>query len=92
MAISLCGTVTAGRQARTFAAEWLAHGNHEASETYQSRIRSVRVVDVLLVARRYLHPERMQVVLVGPIDAIEAAPTLEDEGALADYGRVVRRR
>jgi zinc protease len=76
--------------ARTLAAEWLAHGSHEASETYQSRIRSVTAADVLEAARTYLDPDRMQVILVGPIDAIEAAPALEDEGPLADYGRLVR--
>ncbi len=72
------------------AAEWLAQGDHAGSATYQSRVRSVTAADVLEAARTYLHPDRMQVILVGPIDAIEAAPPLEDEGSLTDYGRVVR--
>jgi zinc protease len=76
--------------AATFASEWLADGSHEASATYQERVRSVTAADVLEAARRYLHPDRIQVILVGPIDAIRAAPGLEDEGALEDYGRVGR--
>ncbi len=78
--------------ARSLASEWLEHGSHDASADYQNRIRSVTAEDVLEVARKYMHPERMQIVLVGPFDAIEAAPAMEDEGSLSDYGRVVQSR
>jgi len=77
--------------AATLAAEWQAHGNHEGSATYQDRIRSVTAADVLEAARTYLHPDRIQVILVGPIDAIRATPAMEDEGSLADYGRLIGR-
>lgn len=78
--------------ARSLALEWLETGSHDASADYQNRIRSVTAEDVLEVARKYMHPERMQIVLVGPFDAIEAAPAMEDEGSLSDYGRVVQGR
>jgi len=78
--------------ARSLAAEWLEHGSHQASASYQDRIRSVTADDVLKAARRYLHPDRMQVILVGPLEEIDAAPGMEDEGRLAEYGRVVRGR
>lgn len=78
--------------ARTLAAEWSQYGSHDASASYQDRIRSVTIDDVLEVARRYMSPDRMQVVLIGPLDAINAAPSLEGEGALSEYGEVVRGR
>jgi len=78
--------------ARTLAAEWIEHGSHEASASYQRRIRSVTIDDVLAAAREYMSPARMQTVLIGPLDAINAAPSMEGEGALADYGEVVRGR
>lgn len=78
--------------ARTLAAEWARHGSHDASRSYQQRVRSVTADDVLEAARRYLHPDRMTAVLVGPIDDIEAAPAMENEGSLASYGQVVRGR
>ena len=74
--------------ARTLAQEWVRDGSHEASASYQDRIRSVTAADVLEAARRYLHPERMTTVLVGPLDEIGSAPAMENEGSLSDYGRV----
>jgi zinc protease len=76
--------------ARTLAEEWLRDGSHDASAGYQERIRSVTREDVLAAARKYLHPERMQAVLIGPLEKIEAAAPMEGEGALAEYGRVIR--
>lgn len=50
---------------RNFALEKLRYGDHSRSGSYVDRIRAVTADDVLDAARRYLHPERMQVVLVG---------------------------
>jgi len=71
--------------AATYAREWLRYGNHERTASWQQRVRSVTADDVLDAARRYLHPERMQVVVVGPIDAIRSAPSLEGEAALGQF-------
>jgi len=72
--------------ATTYAREWLRYGNHARTASWQERVRAVTADDVLAAARRYLHPERMQVVVVGPIDAIERAPALEGEPALEQFG------
>ena len=55
---------------RSFALERLRYGNHDRSATHASRIRAVSKQDVLDVARKYILPEYLQVVLVGkePID------------------------
>jgi len=86
------GTFAAGyadgnATARTLAREWLLRGNHSASSAYQDRIRAVTREDVRAAAQKYLHPERMNIVIIGPIDAIRAAPQIEDERTLEEYGR-----
>ena len=83
---------TGASTALALAREWSRHGHHERSATYRDRIRSVTASAVQDAARRYLDPERMDVVLLGPIDRIEEAPPLEDEGALSDFGTVVELR
>ena len=75
--------------ARTFAREWLRYGDHRHSATYPERVRAVSAADVLAAAREYLHPERMQMVVVGPIDEVREAPSLEGEPALDAFGEVV---
>jgi zinc protease len=72
--------------ATTFAREWLRYGNHGRSSSWQERVRAVTAGDVVEAARRYLHPERMLVVVVGPIEAIRNAPTLEGEPRLEQFG------
>ena len=69
--------------ATTYAREWLRYRDHTRTASWQERVRAVTADDVLAAARRYLHPNRMQVVVVGPIDAIESAPALEGEPRLA---------
>lgn len=71
--------------ATTYAREWLRYGNHARTASWQERVRAVTADDVLNAARRYLHPERMQVVVVGPIEAIRSAPALEGEPALKEF-------
>jgi len=68
--------------ATTYAREWLRYRNHARTASWQERVRVVTADDVLDAARRYLHPQRMQVVVVGPIDAIQDAPALEGEPIL----------
>ncbi|MEQ8331307.1 MAG: pitrilysin family protein [Longimicrobiales bacterium] len=75
--------------ARSFAEEHARHGDLSWSATYPGRVRAVTADDVMEAARRYLLPDAMTGVLIGPLDEIRAAPSLEGEGALADYGRVV---
>jgi len=50
---------------RNFALEQLRYGNHDRSASYLRRVRAVDADDVLEAARKYLHPDEMQVVLVG---------------------------
>jgi len=71
--------------AATYAREWLRYGDHNRTASWQERVRAVTADAVLDAARRYLHPERMQVVVVGPIDAIRSAPALEGEPALEQF-------
>jgi len=51
--------------ARSFALERLRYGNHERSASYMQRVRAVSEDDVVGVARKYLRPDNMQVVLFG---------------------------
>lgn len=51
--------------ARNFALERLRYGNHERSASYVYRVRNVDADDVLAAAKKYLHPDQMQVVLLG---------------------------
>jgi predicted Zn-dependent peptidase len=73
--------------ARSYAREWLRHGDHERSESYPERIREVTAEEIQDAARRYLHPERMIVSVVGPLDAIREAEPIEDEPQLDRWGR-----
>lgn len=72
---------------RSYAREWLRHGDHDRSESYPERIRDVTAEEVREAARRYLHPERMIVAVVGPLDAIREAEPIEDEPQLDRWGR-----
>ena len=86
------GTFAAGfsggnATARTFAREGLRDGNHSRSAPYPDRIRTVTREQVRAAAQKYLHPERMNIVVIGPIDEIRAAPPIEDERQLEEYGR-----
>ena len=56
---------------RSFALEKLRHGNHSRSASYVDRIRAVTAEEIREAARRYIRPDRMQVVLVGqPVDLL----------------------
>ncbi len=86
------GTFTAGfadgnATARTLALEWLRHGNHAPSATYPDRVRAVTREQVRAAAQKYLHLERMNIVVIGPIDEIRGASPIEDERRLEEYGR-----
>lgn len=50
---------------RNFALERLRYGNHDRSASYVQRIRAVSKNDVLNIARKYLRPDNMQVILLG---------------------------
>lgn len=76
--------------ARSYALEWLRHGDHERSSDYPDRIRAVTLADVQDAARAWIHPERMLVAVVGPLDEIAAAPPLEGEPQLDAWGVVTR--
>ncbi|CAN5741935.1 pitrilysin family protein [soil metagenome] len=75
--------------ARTYAQEWLQHRNHERTASYPRRIRAVTPRDVQAAARKYLHPERMQIVLVGPIEKVRAGSHPEGKLRLEDFGALI---
>ena len=81
------GFRSAEAAARTFAREWSRYGDHERSATYPERLRAVTVQDVQTAARKYLLPERLDVVVVGPMDEILAAQPIEDEVPVRALGR-----
>ncbi|MFQ5629986.1 MAG: M16 family metallopeptidase [bacterium] len=75
--------------ARTFAEEWLRFGNHQASATNRQRMRAVTADDVLAAAQKYLHPERMQMILMGPIQKVRDASYPEGTMRLEDFGEIL---
>ena len=75
---------------RTYALEWLRHGDHERSERYPDRVGDVTIGQVQEAARKYIHPDRMLVAVVGPLEQIEGAPMIENEPQLDAWGDVVR--
>ena len=50
----------------------------DSLDTYRTRLNAVTTDDTARMARRYLHPERAAIVLVGPAEAI--VPQVEDLG------------
>lgn len=75
---------------RSFALEWLRDGNHDWSAGYPERIREVTLEDVQTAARRYIHPDRMLISVMGPLEKIEASPMIESEPQLDAWGEIVR--
>ncbi len=76
--------------ARSYALEWLRRGGHEWSAGYPGRIRAVTPEQVREAAQRYLHPDRMIVSVVGPLEQIESADPIESEPQLDGWGPVER--
>jgi len=75
---------------RSYAIEWLRERSHDWSESYPERIATVTAAQIQEAARRYIHPERMLITVVGPLGQIEAAPMIESEPQLAAWGCVER--
>ena len=75
---------------RNYATERLRERNHDGSESYPGRIAAVTGAQIQEVAQRYIHPERMVIVVVGPLERIQAAPMIESEPHLDFWGSVER--
>ena len=73
---------------RSYALEWLREGDHEWSGSYPERIRAVTSDQVQAAARSYIHPERMLISVVGPLEQIRGAEMIESEPQLEAWGRV----
>ena len=73
--------------ANAYAVEWLRRGSHDRSASYPERIAAVTAEKVQAAARKYIHPERMTIAVVGPLDRIRSAAAIEGEARLEDYGR-----
>ncbi|EAQ97740.1 M16 family metallopeptidase [Congregibacter litoralis] len=67
---------------QAYAKEWLSRGDHETSASYPDRVAAVTAESVRAAAQRYIHPERMIVAVLGPLDKIEGAPAIESEPQL----------
>ncbi len=81
---------TGADAARSYALEWLRRGDHSWSASYPDRIEAVTLEQVQDMARKYIHPDRMIVAVVGPLGLIEVAPVIEGEPQLDAWGEVVR--
>lgn len=75
---------------RSYALEWLRNGDHERSASYPERIEKVTLEDVREAARAYIHPDRMIISVVGPLEDIEDATPIESEPQLDEWGAVER--
>ena len=78
--------------AAALANEWASHGDHRRSATYADRVRAVTAADVRAAAQKYLHPDRMQIVVLGPLAAIREAARQGGHPALEQFGSVAERR
>ncbi|MCC6316924.1 MAG: insulinase family protein [Gemmatimonadaceae bacterium] len=74
--------------ALTLAREWAMYGDHRRSATLPERTRAVTAADVQAMARKYLAPERMHIVLLGPIAAIREATAKGNHPPLEQFGVV----
>jgi zinc protease len=75
---------------RSFALEWLREGSHDWSASYAQRIAAVTLDQVQEAARKYIHPGRMIISIVGPLEQIRTSPAIESEPELSAWGRVER--
>ena len=75
--------------AHTWARSHATYGDHQRLQTYRQRIRAVTIDDVRAAAQKYLHPERMHLVLVGPIDQVRQARPPKATMQLHDFGEIV---
>ncbi len=75
---------------RSFALEWLRDRDHDWSAGYTERIRAVTLEQVQAAAQRYIHPDRMLVSVMGPLEKIEASPMIESEPQLDAWGEIER--
>ncbi|EED33221.1 Peptidase M16 inactive domain family protein [gamma proteobacterium NOR5-3] len=71
---------------QAYAREWLTEGSHERSESFPSRVAAVTAEAVREAAQKYIHPQRMVVAVLGPLDKIKAAPAIESEPQLSVWG------
>ena len=78
--------------ARTFARERLHDGDHRASATFRERIDAVTTEDVRMAALRFLHPDRMRMVVIGPLDRIRQHSPIEGEPPMDAFGRIIEVR
>jgi zinc protease len=78
--------------ARTFARERLHDGDHRGTATFRERIAAVTAADVQAAANRFLHRDRMRMVVIGPLDRIRRHTPLEGEPPLDAFGRIIEAR
>ena len=75
---------------QAYAKEWLTLGSHERSASFADRVAQVTPESVRQAAIKYIHPERMIVTVLGPLEKIEAAPPIESEPQIAVWGATSR--
>ena len=83
------GLIGGHATALTFAEEWLRFGNHEASASYVKRIQELTAQTVLAAAKKYLHPGRMQMVLMGPVKKVLSSNYPEGDFRVQQFGQMM---
>lgn len=78
--------------AMTFAEEWLRYVNHKNTRSAVDRIRHVSAGDVLAMAKKYLHPDRMLMVIMGPIEKVLSSDNPEGNFRIQEYGKIINGR
>lgn len=81
---------TAGQVAGIFAQDEYTKRPADYWDTYRDRIRAVTADDVLRVAQKYLHPDRLVVLVVGNIDEITKGNPDRPQHSLAKLGTIRR--
>jgi zinc protease len=72
--------------ARSLGSEWLRFGDHRRSDAFRARIDAVSIEDIQRAAQRYLQPEALRLLVLGPIDEIQSATPVEAAPPLSAFG------
>ncbi len=71
---SIVGNIFRNADAKVnrFASDDLAHIKPDYWQTYESKVMALKTADILRVAKQYLHPEKMRILVVGALSKVAA--------------------
>src|SRR5436853_717662 len=78
---------TAGQIAGTFARDEYTHRAPDYWDTYRQRTKAVTIEDVSRVAKQYLHPDQLVILVVGNIDDIAKGNTDKPQYSLTKLAK-----